>query len=201
MDLATKLLDEDYDWGDTRIDYDTYDELFADLVINYLKKHGPEMRQKLVLCWNFDNPKRVIQWIVDQPDTDKGTSLLLYWWMEPDFSKDFANRQECENTYAWYLEDYDIIEAIERNYKSGFYKDQCYAFDPCRDFYQGGRDWPAHMDQTKFKTPIPPEMFVALKGAVIAEPSWEDGIPDELLPAIERLNDLLDECQPVQPCL
>lgn len=30
MDFINKLLDENYDWGDERIDEDVYDELSAD---------------------------------------------------------------------------------------------------------------------------------------------------------------------------
>ena len=49
MDFINKLLDENYDWGDERIDEDAYDELSAELVIDYLKKHDPEVRQMLAL--------------------------------------------------------------------------------------------------------------------------------------------------------
>ena len=54
MDFINKLLDENYDWGDERIDEDVYDELSAELIIDYLKKHDPEIRQMLALSWNFD---------------------------------------------------------------------------------------------------------------------------------------------------
>ena len=90
MDFIDKLLDEDYDWGDERIDEDAYDELSAELIIDYLRKHDSEFRQMLALSWNFDNPKKVIKWIIDQPDTDKGTCLLLYWRMAPGFSKQYV---------------------------------------------------------------------------------------------------------------
>ena len=59
MDFINKLLDENYDWGDKRIDEDVYDELSAELIIDYLKKHDSEIRQMLALSWNFDNPKKV----------------------------------------------------------------------------------------------------------------------------------------------
>mgnify|MGYP000152429435 FL=1 len=49
MDYITKLLDENYDWGNVRIDEDAYDELSAELIIDYLKKHDPEARQMLAL--------------------------------------------------------------------------------------------------------------------------------------------------------
>ena len=193
MDIIEKLLDENYDWGDERIDEDTYDELSAELVIDYLKKHDPEIRQMLVLSWNFDNPKKVIKWIVDQPDTDKGTILMLYWLMSPDFSKQYASRGECESGNSWYLEDYDIIQTIERNYLAGVYKSQRYAFDPRHDVYQNGYDWTSGLKPESFKVPIPQEMFIPLEGVTLDAPSWEEGIPEDLQPAMDRLCDLVDE--------
>ena len=148
MDFINKLLDENYDWGDKRIDEDVYDELSAELIIDYLKKHDSEIRQMLALSWNFDNPKKVIQWIVEQPDTDKGTCLLLYWRM---------------------------------------------AFNPCHDSYQDGYDWTASLNPSEFKIPIPQEMFTALDGIALDVPSWEEGIPEDLQPAMDRLADLVDE--------
>ena len=120
------ILDPDFDWDEIEITEEEFDELSTELVIDYLKKHGPKERQMLALCWNFDNSKEVIRWIVDQPDTDKGTILLLYWYMTPGFYKKFADRKECEEEASWALEDYDIIETIEKNYLSGFYGNQRY---------------------------------------------------------------------------
>lgn len=193
MDLLEKLLDENYDWGDERLDEEMYDELSAALVIDYLKKHDAATRQKLALCWNFDNAKEVIQWIVDQPDTDKGTCLLLYWLMAPAFSKQFADRSECEATHKWYLEDYDIIQTIEQNYLSGFYQNQLYAFNPCNDTYHEGYDWTKELHTEDFKVPIPQEMLTALNGIELENPYWEEGIPNDLQPAMDRLGELIEE--------
>ena len=130
------ILDPDFDWDEIEITEEEFDELSTELVIDYLKKHGPKERQMLALCWNFDNSKDVIRWIVDQPDTDKGTILLLYWYMAPGFYKKFADREECKEEAFWALEDYDIIQTIEKNYLSGFYGNQKYAFDPANDEYR-----------------------------------------------------------------
>ena len=194
MDFINNLLDEKYDWGDNRIDQDEYEDLFAELIIDYLKKHTPETRQMLALCWNFDNPKKVIQWIVEQPDTDKGTSLLLYWKMAPDFSKQFVSREECENTHSWYLEDYDIIQTLELNYTTGLYTNQRYSFNPRSDSYQDGYDWTENlMNPSEYKAAIPQEMFTPLEGIALDTPSWGEGIPEDVQPTIERLAHLVDE--------
>ena len=43
------------------------------------------------------------------------------------------------------------------------------------------------------KVPIPQEMFTALDGIALDVPSWEEGIPEYLQPAMDRLADLVDE--------
>ena len=187
--LKNKILDENYDWGNQKFDSDTFDELMADLIIDYLKKHGPEERHKLIICWNFDNPKEVIQWIIEQNDTDKATALLIYWMMQPGFSKQFQNRDECA---SWYLEDYDIIQTIEHNYLSNFYQQQQLACDPKNDIYSNGYDWTSDINREKMKVPIPEIMFTPLIGTTVENPHWSEGIPDELQPVINRLCDLND---------
>ena len=187
------ILDPDFDWDGIEITEEEFDELSTELVIDYLKKHNPKERQMLVLCWNFDNSKEVIRWIVDQPDTDKGTILLLYWYMEPRFYKKFADREECEEEASWALEDYDIIQTIEKNYLSGFYGNQKYAFDPTNDEYSDHYDWTSEYEEEEAKVKIPKELFLALEGEWIENPQWEEGIPTEISDIIDKLCDVCEE--------
>ena len=129
------ILREDFDWENVEIDENEFDELENQLIINYLKKNSPKERQLLAIDWNFDNSKEVIKWIAEQPDTDKGTALFLYWYMNPQFFKKYENRKEFKEEDSWALEDFDIVETLEKNYISGYYKNQKYAFDPKNDPY------------------------------------------------------------------
>lgn len=95
MTLLKKILDKNYVWGDERIGEDAYEELLADIIIDYLKRHGPECREMLARGWRLDNPPKVIKWIAQQPDTDRGTILRLYWMMDPGYGKQFATIDEC----------------------------------------------------------------------------------------------------------
>lgn len=131
------ILREDFDWENVEIDEEEFDELETALIIDYLKKNTPKERQLLAIDWNFDNSKEVIKWIAEQPDTDKGTALFLYWYMNPQEFKQYENREDCKKKDSWLLEDYDIVETLEKNYISGFYKNQKYAFDPKNDIYSG----------------------------------------------------------------
>ena len=187
------ILREDFDWENVEIDEDEFDELENQIIINYLKKNSPKERQLLAIDWNFDNSKEVIKWIAEQPDTDKGTALFLYWYMNPQFFKKYENRRECEEEDNWALEDFDIVETLEKNYISGFYKNQKYAFDPKNDPYNSDYDWTEEVDEKEMKREIPKEMYMDLDGEVLESPNWEEGIPTALSEIMDKLCDALDE--------
>lgn len=194
MITIDEILKSDFDWDNIEIDEDEFDELSADLIIDFLKKNTPKERQLLAISWNFDNSKKVIQWIVDQPDTDKGTILYLYWYMEPAFYKEnYANRKECEEENSWCLEDYDIIDTIEKNYLSNFYKEQIYAFNPTNDSYSEGYDWTSEYDENEVKVKIPDVLFKALDGEILEATDWAEGIPTDILDIMDKLCEALDE--------
>ena len=187
------ILREDFDWENVEMDEDEFDELESQLIINYLKKNSPKERQLLAIDWNFDNSKEVIKWIAEQPDTDKGTALFLYWYMNPQEFKQYENREDCKKKDSWLLEDYDIVETLEKNYISGFYKNQKYAFNPKNDVYSG-YDWTeGEFDEEEMKTEIPEEMYIALEGEVLESPGWGEGIPDDIIPIFDKLCEALDE--------
>ena len=186
------ILREDFDWENVEMDEDEFDELESQLIINYLKKNSPKERQLLAIDWNFDNSKEVIKWIAEQPDTDKGTALYLYWYMNPQFFKKYENREECEEEGGWVLEDFDIVETLEKNYISGFYKNQKYAFNPKNDEYSG-YDWTKEVDKDEMKAEIPKEMYIALEGEVLESAGWEEGIPDDIVPILDKLWDIFEE--------
>ena len=188
-----EILNEDFDWSDIEIDEDEFDELETALIIDYLKKNTPKERQLLAIDWNFDNSKEVIKWIAEQEDTDKGTALFLYWYMNPQFFKRFKSREECENDASWALEDFDIVEILEKNYIKGFYKNQKYAFNPKCDIYNGGYDWTKEVDENEMKRAIPEVMYIAIEGEVLASPNWAEGIPSDISDIMDKLCDVVSE--------
>lgn len=187
------ILREDFDWENVEIDENEFVELEKQLIINYLKKNSPKERQLLAIDWNFDNSKEVIKWIAEQPDTDKGTALFLYWYMDPQFFKKYENRKECAEEGSWALEDFDIVETLEKNYISGYYKNQKYAFDPKNDPYNSDYDCTEEVGVEEMKREIPKEMYMALDGEVLESPNWEEGIPAALSEIMDKLCDALDE--------
>lgn len=191
---VAELLDSDFAWDELEIDDEEFERLSSALIIDFLKKHDPLARQQLVVSWNFDNGKDVLQWIAQQPDTDQGTILLLYWYMNPQFFKKYQDREDClAQDSDWILEDFDLVETIERNYLANFYQGQKYAFDPRNDPYNGHYNWTNELDETEQKRAIPKKMYEPLPGEIIACPNWTEGIPDELEPIMDKLCEALDE--------
>ena len=188
-----EILNEDFDWSDIEIDEDEFDEFETALIIDYLKKNPPKERQLLAIDWNFDNSKEVIKWIAEQEETDKGTALFLYWYMNPQFFKRFKSREECEKDASWALEDFDIVEILEKNYIAGFYKNQKYAFNPKCDIYNGGYDWTKEVDENEMKRAIPEVMYIAIEGEVLASPNWAEGIPSDISDIMDKLCDVVSE--------
>lgn len=189
-----EILNPSFNWDNFKIDEDEFDELSAELIIDFLVKNTPKERQLLVLSWNFDNSKKVIKWIVDQADTDKGTILYLYWHMAPIFYKNnYADKKECEKENPYDLEDYNIIETIEKNYISNFYKDHVYAFNPHNDLYSKGYDWTDSYDENKVKSKIPSILFETLSGEFLETPNWEEGIPSDISDLMDKLCEAVDE--------
>ena len=187
------ILREDFKWENVEIDEDEFDALETELIIDYLKKNSPKERQLLAIDWNFDNSKEVIKWIAEQEDTDKGTALFLYWYMNPQFFKRFKSREECEKDASWALEDFDIVEILEKNYIAGFYKNQKYAFNPKCDIYNGGYDWTKEVDENEMKRAIPEVMYIAIEGEVLASPNWAEGIPSDISDIMDKLCDVVSE--------
>ena len=193
MTLLSNLLNAEYDWQGQHITEEQYDELFPAILIHYLEQHTPETRQQLMLSWNFDNAHTVLEWVANQPDTDKGTIFFLYWHMQPGFQKRFTDRHECAANAEWYLPSFDLLSRIEAQVAVGFYTNQLYAFDPSHDAYQDGYDWTAELEPNTMKRDIPPEMFAALQGKILKAEAWDEGVPAELYPVMDRLYDLLED--------
>ena len=59
-----------------------------------------------------------------------------------------------------------MLKLLKKNYISGYYKNQKYAFDPKNDPYNSDYDWTEEVDEEEMKREIPKEMYMALDGEV-----------------------------------
>src|SRR3989344_4934279 len=89
-------------------------------LLEYLKTATPAMWHQIAWNWNWDDGHDgPIKWILDNPECDKGTALLVYWYLSPRYFSQYENADVVKNYERVH---YDLIKEIEKKYLEGFYK-------------------------------------------------------------------------------
>ncbi|MBC7876655.1 MAG: DUF4274 domain-containing protein [Anaerolineales bacterium] len=151
--------------------------------------------------YNWDDGFEVPVWIINNPQCDRGTALMMYWRAEPQYFCKYATCDDIPNS-GWQISHYDFIREVEEKYINGFYKFQEILFNPRYDMSSGmeGYDWTQEDNEIPQHRKIPAEMFEPS----IQDANWEKaGKPikpikkidyDNLFkPIDERIKQLEDE--------
>jgi len=175
-------------------------EIQADIILKFLMGSSAKERHQLVNEWNWRGYGiKDLKWIVDSLDTDKATALQMYWKCSPwHNAKTYSNRSEV----PWYdIDMFDFIETIEKNYVSGFYKNQAFGFDPKKDMFgyisDAEEDWTTIPDYLikngGIKRDIPAMMFDKLEGEKIPHTNdWVEGIPPHIYKELSELQGMIE---------
>ena len=165
------------------------DKLTEDFVIGYFKSVGPREWHLSASDWNYDSGREALRWIINNPETEKATALMIYWMSAPAWQKQFADRDDAVAKNSWYAGSYDFIEEIENNYTSGFYTRETIGYDPAND--DEGYDWTSDYDDITRLREIPAIMYEKIEGEQLARPEdYEDGLP---VPVYEKLIELYEQ--------
>lgn len=103
------------------------------------KKLTTEEWHQFVLNYNFDAGLEPFEWLIKQKVCDKGTALILYWQLNPEYFCDAQKIPTAENK-SIFEEDYRIIKEIEKKYLEGFYDSELFSFDPKMEFITSKTD-------------------------------------------------------------
>ena len=183
-----------------KITEERFFEIREDKILKFLMSSSAKERHQLVNEWNWRGfGIKELKWIVSSPDTDKATALQMYWKSYPwNNAKIYSDRNEVQ----WYdIELFDFIEAIEKNYVSGFYKNQTFGFDPKKDMFGyisiAEEDWtaiPNYLSENgKIKRDIPAIMFEKLNGEKIPHTNdWVEGIPPHIHNELSELQGMIE---------
>jgi hypothetical protein len=91
------------------------------------KLQSPEEVHLYASSYNWDNGDESMRRLIDHPEIDAGTVLLIYWRANPQFFCQYAARDEVPD---WVRSDYDLIKEIERRLIEGFYTRRNFHYDP-----------------------------------------------------------------------
>lgn len=138
----------------------------------WLKAATPEEWHHVASNWNWDNGFKSLQWIIRQPNCDRGTALLIYWMGGADHML-LGGREAVSDLFT---DHFDFLKEIEDRYTSGFYNREQIVFDPADE----GVDAKSMQSDTRGDS-IPPIMFLPTKGEKLAEQNgYDEGWPPEL---------------------
>jgi hypothetical protein len=144
---------------------------YALSIRNAKRLKDPLLRHQFLLHWNFDDGLKPLRWLIDQPDTDLGTVVLLYWLLGPGHLHAHPDDPA-----------HDLIRAIEANVTAGYYINRQIAVDPAADMGSNFLAEPANRDNL---ASIPP----ALQARTPGEPVVMEKLANTYVDKIYDLND------------
>jgi hypothetical protein len=106
--------------------------------------------------WERDGREKPIHALVDNPHTDAGTLLRLFWYSDPEFFyADYASAAEVDDGTEHDI--FETLERIERRITRSEYKTASVPFDPKRHVTMLDR-------RSEFARPIPDVMYQPITG-------------------------------------
>lgn len=153
-------------------DDESFDKSITELFIDYFSRVSALRRHEVLASWNFDHPKDILKWVMSQPGTDIATAQMIYWRMEPESVRDY----EVDD-------DISILETIEHGINQGLYEDNGFAYDPRKDNGDAVLSNTEHTSEDEYLS----ELLKSRVGRQVEGLNTDNGIPEELYPAYERL--------------
>lgn len=138
------------------------DEQFTE----YLSKiNSSEPLHYLASGINWDGDLEAINYVVNHPNCDRGTALLVYWYNQPGF---WSLKTESE-LKEYELESFQLHRELEKRLLGNFYKQSAICFDPYTD---QGLDWVSSLNKRELEN-IPPSLIQISIGKRLSEIEWE----------------------------
>jgi hypothetical protein len=106
--------------------------------------------------WARDGREKAIHALVDNPHTDAGTLLRVYWYSDPEyFCSQFGSAAEADDPTERDI--FTTLERIERRITRSEFKTASVPFDPTRHITMSDR-------RAEFARPIPDVMYRPITG-------------------------------------
>lgn len=174
-----------------KISDEKFEELVDKQVLEYIKDKNPNLWHQMAMEWNWDSSSVFLNWLVDNPKTDKATALMIYWKSAPRYWKKFLDRNDVISKKEYGLADFEFVEKVENNILNDFYQECNFEFDPKND--EQNYDWTNdYADEITVRN-IPEILFEKIKGQKVEEPeNFTEGMPPELYEMQDELYEKYD---------
>lgn len=153
------------------------------IVLSYLQGATPEQWHVYVARSNYDDNAPALRWLIDNPQLDRGTALMIYWYMGAAGYVQFASEDQVKD---YEKDTFRLLLLIEQRYADGFYTQGRIWFAP--EHSEGGG--PSETRQP-YVRPVSTLMReeVGTELVDIEPEDYDDGLPFEVMEKIEALFD------------
>ncbi len=151
------------------------------LVHAYLADASPAAWHVFAARSNYDGNQQALRWLLDQPTLDRGTALLIYWYLGAAWHVQFTSAEQALSP-----ETFRLLRLIEERYAAGFYEAGNIWFDPHTS--EGGR--PDDYPKVPVLRPVPAIMLEPVNGSEFVEldpEGFDEGVPLSVAVALYAL--------------
>jgi hypothetical protein len=106
-------------------DFKPEDEI--DLFLAWLQENGPDEWHRWAISWNWDHGTELFEWIIAQPNCDRGTVLSIYYASGVEYEAKYESLEEAKADYLS-AETLPLVLKICEMWRGGAY--QTYAYRP-----------------------------------------------------------------------
>lgn len=155
-----------------------------ELVKNHLVTATPEELHIFAARSNYDGNQNAVRLLIDNPKLDRGTALLLFWYL----GADYYARHLAEEVPDFQRPMDDLVRLLEERFISGFYTDGNIYYDPKNSAMPPDE----YASIGPIKREIPEIMYLPTEGTQwvdIDNENYDDGLP---LPIVEKISALYD---------
>lgn len=153
---------------------------YRDSFARWLALVGPDEWHQVADQWNWDNGSDPLRWIVEQPNCDRATALLIFWRGEPSYFWDGpATRNEWLASGRHFSADnYDLAVLIVDRWCGQGYARRKLAYDPMGDGFASRSDVDA--SRRHLALTLPQEMLTPCLGRSPRTETLDEGVPISL---------------------
>lgn len=164
-----------------------FDEIEDRLILEYVETASPKLLHQMAMEWNWDSSAPFLNWLANNPQTDKATALMLYWMSGPRYHKQYENAEAAQAGIGYKSSGFDFSENLESKYLNGFFSNAQFSFDPnVKD--HAGTTWTNEYADLKTVRNIPAIMFEKVDGKAVEPPAdFIEGMPPDLYEKWETL--------------
>lgn len=156
-----------------------------DIVRGYLEQATPAQLHLFAARSNYDGNAQSLCWLIDNPNLDRATALLIYWYLGAAWYVQFESEQDMA---SYEQETFQQLKLLEQRYRDGYYASHNIWFDPFKS--EGGR--PDDYPKLLVKRGIPDLMLIPVDGTEyvdLDDDQYDDGLPMEIAEQIFALYD------------